>query len=107
MIYVTGKPKEAKKEEKKDKKEKKPTPKKEPEPAEELDAADAALAAEPKSKDPFDLMPKGLVLKQHNDRLHLDNYLLTERSILTTSSAYILTKTNPSLYLISGRNSTP
>lgn len=26
-----------------------------------MDAADAALALEPKSKDPFDSMPKGLV----------------------------------------------
>lgn len=42
------------------KKEKKPAPaKKEKEPEEELDAADAALALEPKSKDPFDTMPKG------------------------------------------------
>lgn len=52
--------KNRKKEEKKEKKKeppKKETPKKEPE--EELDAADAALAAEPKSKDPFDSMPKG------------------------------------------------
>ncbi|KAJ8911144.1 hypothetical protein NQ315_004434 [Exocentrus adspersus] len=51
-----------KKEEKKEKKQpqpKKETPKKEKEPEEELDAADAALAAEPKSRDPFDLMPKG------------------------------------------------
>ncbi|XP_063977470.1 elongation factor 1-gamma [Diachasmimorpha longicaudata] len=40
------------------KKEKKEAPKEE-EPVEELDAADAALAAEPKSKDPFDLLPKG------------------------------------------------
>ncbi|KAJ8976034.1 hypothetical protein NQ317_003575 [Molorchus minor] len=40
---------------------KKETPKKakELEPAEELDAADAALAEEPKSKDPFDSLPKG------------------------------------------------
>lgn len=48
---------------KKDKKEKKPqTPKAEPkaeEPAEEMDAAEAALAGEPKSKDPFDSLPKG------------------------------------------------
>ncbi|KAI7815519.1 elongation factor 1-gamma [Rhyzopertha dominica] len=51
--------KESKKEEKKEKKEKKPTPKKEKEPEEELDAADAALAEEPKSKDPFDSLPKG------------------------------------------------
>nr|UOA02785.1 elongation factor 1-gamma [Monochamus saltuarius] len=50
--------KEEKKQEKKQQP-KKETPKKEKEPAEELDAADAALAAEPKSKDPFDSMPKG------------------------------------------------
>ncbi|XP_031340295.1 elongation factor 1-gamma isoform X2 [Photinus pyralis] len=50
-----------KKEKKEEKKEKKPAPKKEkePEPEEEMDAAEAALAAEPKSKDPFDSMPKG------------------------------------------------
>lgn len=44
------------------KKEKKPAPakkEKEPEPAEEMDAAEMALAEEPKSKDPFDAMPKG------------------------------------------------
>lgn len=46
----------------KEKKEKKPAPakkEKEPEPVEEMDAAEAALAEEPKSKDPFDVMPKG------------------------------------------------
>ncbi|XP_030369914.1 elongation factor 1-gamma [Scaptodrosophila lebanonensis] len=46
----------------KQKEEKKPKEKKEAkkdEPAEELDAADEALALEPKSKDPFDAMPKG------------------------------------------------
>ncbi|XP_039429170.1 elongation factor 1-gamma [Culex pipiens pallens] len=46
----------------KEKKEKKPAPakkEKEAEPAEELDAAELALAEEPKSKDPFDAMPKG------------------------------------------------
>lgn len=44
------------------KKEKKPAaekPKKEEEPQEELDLAEEALLAEPKSKDPFDTMPKG------------------------------------------------
>lgn len=44
------------------KKEKKPAaekPKKEEEPKEELDDAELALLAEPKSKDPFDTMPKG------------------------------------------------
>lgn len=52
--------KDAKKETKKEapkKAEKKETPKKE-EP-EEMDACEAALLEEPKSKDPFDLMPKG------------------------------------------------
>ncbi|KAJ8684239.1 hypothetical protein QAD02_020031 [Eretmocerus hayati] len=48
---------------KKDKKEKEPKKgtetKKEKEPAEELDAAEAALASEPKSSNPFDAMPKG------------------------------------------------
>lgn len=39
-----------------EKKEKKKEPEKEPE---ELDAAEEALAAEPKSKDPFDELPKG------------------------------------------------
>lgn len=44
----------------KEKKEPQPAPaKKEPEPAEEMDAAELALAEEPKSKDPFDSMPKG------------------------------------------------
>lgn len=48
-----------------DKKEKKPQKPaaekkaKEAEPAEEMDEAEMALAAEPKSKDPFDAMPKG------------------------------------------------
>lgn len=43
-----------------EKKEKKPAPvKKEAEAAEEPDATELALAAEPKSKDPFDALPKG------------------------------------------------
>lgn len=59
LIFIgKGKKKEEKKQEKKQQP-KKETPKKEKEPAEELDASDAALAAEPKSKDPFDSMPKG------------------------------------------------
>jgi len=48
-----------KKEKKEEKKEKKPASKKEKEPEEEMDAAEAALAEEPKSKDPFDVLPKG------------------------------------------------
>uniref|UniRef100_A0A1B6LWB6 Elongation factor 1-gamma n=1 Tax=Graphocephala atropunctata TaxID=36148 RepID=A0A1B6LWB6_9HEMI len=54
--------KESGKKEKKDKKpqpEKKEKKEKEPEPEEELDLAEEALAAEPKSKDPFDELPKG------------------------------------------------
>lgn len=54
-----GKPQEAAKKEKKDKKADAPKPKKEEPVAEELDAAEEALLAEPKSKDPFDNMPKG------------------------------------------------
>jgi len=58
-----GKKDDKKKDEKKKddkKKEKKQTPKKEEAPpVEEMDMADAALAEEPKSKDPFDSMPKG------------------------------------------------
>ncbi|XP_044728654.1 elongation factor 1-gamma [Chrysoperla carnea] len=53
----------AKKAEKKEKPAKEKTPKKdekkEKEAPEELDLADEALATEPKSKDPFDLLPKG------------------------------------------------
>ncbi|XP_029710495.1 elongation factor 1-gamma [Aedes albopictus] len=50
--------------EKKEKKEAKPAPAKkekkaEAEPVEEMDAAELALAEEPKSKDPFDSLPKG------------------------------------------------
>lgn len=47
------------KEEKKHKEEKKQPKEKEVDPAEELDAADEALLLEPKSKDPFDTLPKG------------------------------------------------
>lgn len=60
FVFCLGKNK--KKEEKKEKKQqqqKKETPKKEKEPVEEMDAAEAALAAEPKSKDPFESLPKG------------------------------------------------
>lgn len=48
-----------KKEEKKEKKQQPQKAKKEVEKEEELDAADAALAQEPKSKDPLDALPKG------------------------------------------------
>lgn len=58
----TGGAQQQQQKEPKEKKEKKPAPakkEKEPEPAEEMDAAEMALAEEPKSKDPFDAMPKG------------------------------------------------
>lgn len=56
-----GKDKKADEKKEKKKEEKKPQPKKEKaaEPAEEMDEADAALAAEPKAKDPLDALPKG------------------------------------------------
>jgi elongation factor 1-gamma len=44
---------------KEQKQEKKPKEKKEEEPEEEMDATEQALAAEPKSKDPFAALPKG------------------------------------------------
>ncbi|XP_066137777.1 elongation factor 1-gamma isoform X2 [Euwallacea fornicatus] len=53
-----GKKKKDEKKQEKKEKSKKETPKKE-EPEEELDAADEVLAAEPKSKDPFESLPKG------------------------------------------------
>merc|ERR1712179_697145 len=57
-----GAPVKDKKEKKEKKKEEKPKAApapKEPEPVEEMDAADEALSLEPKSKDPFDALPKG------------------------------------------------
>lgn len=55
-----GKQEQKKDEKKKEKKEKTPAKKEaKEEPKEELDAAEMALAEEPKSKDPFDAMPKG------------------------------------------------
>ncbi|GJQ65273.1 Ef1gamma [Trypoxylus dichotomus] len=50
--------KDKKEDKKEEKKEKKQAPKVQA-PEEELDATDEALAAEPKSKDPFDSLPKG------------------------------------------------
>lgn len=50
-----------KKKEKKQEKKEPEKKEKEVEPKEEMDAADEALAAEPKSKDPFDALPKGQV----------------------------------------------
>ncbi|XP_018319939.1 elongation factor 1-gamma [Agrilus planipennis] len=66
---VKGKEKKAPKEEKKipAKKEKK---QQEKEPEEELDAADAALAAEPKSKDPWESLPKGTFVMDDFKRVY-------------------------------------
>jgi elongation factor 1-gamma len=67
----------AKKDDKKDKKKEekpKPAPKKEePEPAEEMDAAEAALAEEPKSKDPLDALPKGTFNMDDFKRFYSNN----------------------------------
>ncbi len=66
--------KSVKDEKKKEKKEEKPKPKKEePEEPEEMDAADAALLEEPKSKDPFDEMPKGTFNMDDFKRFYSNN----------------------------------
>lgn len=49
----------APKEKKEKKQAKKEAPKKEEEPADDLDPTELALAAEPKAKDPFSLLPAG------------------------------------------------
>ncbi|XP_063707459.1 elongation factor 1-gamma [Culicoides brevitarsis] len=56
---ATGGQQQQQPKEKKEKPAKKEQPKKEKEPEEEMDAAEAALSLEPKTKDPFDAMPKG------------------------------------------------
>lgn len=58
-VKETGAAKKDKKKEKGEKAEKKKEEKPPAEPAEELDETELALAAEPKSKDPFDALPKG------------------------------------------------
>ncbi len=65
--------KKVKEEKKKEKKEDKPKPKKEEEQAEELDAAEQALLEEPKSKDPFDEMPKGTFNMDDFKRFYSNN----------------------------------
>lgn len=65
--------KEEKKKEKKEEKPKKEAPKKEVEQPEELDAAEEALLAEPKSKDPFDEMPKGTFNFEDFKRFYSNN----------------------------------
>ena len=76
-IYLGKANVSAKKEEKKaakpEKKEEKAKPKKEEEPTEELDAAEQALLEEPKSKDPFDEMPKGTFNMDDFKRFYSNN----------------------------------
>jgi len=72
-VNASGDSKNKKKEDKKQEKKEKPkkeTPKKEKEPEEELDAAEAALAAEPKSKDPLDALPKGTFVMDDFKRVY-------------------------------------
>lgn len=72
-----GAPAAGKKDDKKDKKkEDKPKAapkKKEEEPEEEMDAAEAALAEEPKSKDPLDALPKGTFNLEDFKRFYSNN----------------------------------
>jgi Elongation factor 1 gamma, conserved domain len=65
--------KEEKKEKKKEEKPKKEEKKKEEEVPEELDAAEEALLAEPKSKDPFDELPKGTFNFEDFKRFYSNN----------------------------------
>jgi len=65
-----GDPKPAAKKEEKKKEDK---PKKEKEPEEEMDAAEAALAEEPKSKDPLDQLPKGTFNMDDFKRFYSNN----------------------------------
>jgi len=60
-------------EKKKEEKPKAPPAKKEPEPAEELDETEALLAAEPKSKDPLDALPKGTWVMDDFKRFYSNN----------------------------------
>jgi len=64
---------EKKKEEKGEKPKPKPKEKEAEEPAEEMDAAEAALAAEPKSKDPLDALPKGTWVMDDFKRFYSNN----------------------------------
>jgi len=71
-----GAPVKDKKEKKEKKKEEKPKAApapKEPEPVEEMDAADEALSLEPKSKDPFDALPKGTFNFEDFKRFYSNN----------------------------------
>jgi len=90
-----GEPKGKKPVEEKKKKEEKPKekPKKEAEPEEEMDEAEAALAAEPKSKDPLDQLPKGSFNMDDFKRSYSNNEV-------TVSLPYFWEKFDPENYSI-------
>jgi len=85
------KPAEDKK--KKEEKPKAEKPKKEAEPVEEMDEAEAALAAEPKSKDPLDALPKGTFVMDDFKRSYSNNEV-------TVSLPYFWEKFDPENYSI-------
>ena len=72
-VGAPSKDKKEKKEKKKEEKPKAAPAPKEPEPVEEPDAADEALSLEPKSKDPFDAMPKGTFNFEDFKRFYSNN----------------------------------
>jgi len=72
-VGASSKDKKEKKEKKKEEKPKAAPAPKEPEPVEEPDAADEALSLEPKSKDPFDAMPKGTFNFEDFKRFYSNN----------------------------------
>jgi len=85
------KPAEEKK--KKEEKPKEKAPKKEAEPVEEMDEAEAALAAEPKSKDPLDQLPKGTFVMDDFKRSYSNNEV-------SVSLPYFWEKFDPENYSI-------
>jgi elongation factor 1-gamma len=85
------KPAEEKKKEEEKPKEK--APKKEAEPVEEMDEAEAALAAEPKSKDPLDQLPKGTFVMDDFKRSYSNNEV-------SVSLPYFWEKFDPENYSI-------
>jgi len=88
-----GKKDDKKKKEEKPKEKAKEKPKKEAEPEEEMDAAEAALAAEPKAKDPLDALPKGTFVMDDFKRNYSNNEV-------TVSIPYFWEKFDPENYSI-------
>lgn len=86
-----------------------PKPKKEPkeeEVPEELDAAELILAAEPKSSNPFDALPKGYVLLSNLSVNFVYSglllFILIAHSIWTISKKSTVMKKSPNQLLTSG-----